>query len=87
MTTPRNKALVMSLALFIIACWLVWKYCMQDWYGNRSFTYQIFAAACAVLWCCIPVAAIVHVVSAAFSQRVRDEIARHKLVHVMWFIL
>jgi hypothetical protein len=82
----KTKAFT-SAALFVLACWVVWKYGTQDWYETRGVTYQIFAAACAVIWLCIPIGACVQIVSAAFSQRVRDEIARHKLVHVMWFIL
>lgn len=83
----KRLAFAAGATLFAVAWWFVWRYVMCDWLENRSFTYQAFMAVYLILWCCIPVGACVRVVSAAFSQRSRDSILRHKLVHAMWFLL
>ena len=83
----KRQVLSVSIVLFAIAWWLVWRYATSQWYENSSFAYQVLTAALVILWCSIPVGAVVRLVSAFFSQRVRDSIMSHKLVHVMWFIL
>jgi len=83
----KRHTIAAGTALFAVAWWLVWRYGTSDWFETRSFAYQVLTAAFLILWWCIPVGACVEVVGAAFSQRVRDSITSHKLVHVMWFVL
>ena len=83
----KKQVLSVSIVLFVIAWWLVWRYATSQWYENRSFAYQVLTSAFVILWCGISVGAVVRLVRAFFSKRVRDSMMSHKLVHVMWFIL
>ena len=73
--------------LLVIAWLLVWRYATGVWYADRSFAFQGLTAAFVILWCIVPLGAVVRMVSAFFSPRVRASIMNHKLVHIMWFIL
>jgi hypothetical protein len=83
----NRKIFTAGSVLLVIAWLLVWRYATSVWYEDRSFAYQGLTAAFVILWCTIPFGAVVRLVSAFFSSRVRTSIMNHKLVHIMWFIL
>src|SRR5215831_3737672 len=83
----KRRTFTASLVLLVIAWLLVWRYATGVWYEDRSLAYQGLAAAFVILWCSIPLGAGVRLVSAFFSERVRDSIMNHKFVHIMWFIV
>lgn len=53
---------------------------------TNSILIRIIAVIVMVLTAFVPLSAAVRIVMAPFSQRVRDSIMRHKLVHVVWFV-
>lgn len=79
--------LIAIVVLFAAAWGLVWRYATREWYWDRDVASQVLMTAAMILWVSIPLLAVVRLVTAIFSERVRDSIANHKLVHIMWWIL
>jgi hypothetical protein len=68
---------------------------MALYFGYRAFTFDHAANSIAenlletvllTLWISLPIAAVVRLVAAPFSQSVRNSIMRHKVVHVVWLL-
>jgi len=77
-----------AIPVLIAMAWLfVWRYGAQVWYSDRSGLFQVLMPLAIILWFSIPLFAVVRLVAAIFSEPVRNSIASHKLLHVMWWIL
>ena len=55
-------------------------------FETGSMFERVAAVMVGAVYAFIPISALVRIVAAFFSKRVRRSIAEHKLVHVVWLI-
>src|SRR5262245_60098167 len=82
----RISATILTAALGVSAVFLTYRVLVFVDSEARSVVDNLLSAVLVVLSAGLPIAAVVRLVVAPFSKRVRASIAHHKTVHIVWLI-